>query len=109
MPLDYNKMETLVNELKGKLEEQQGALVSDDLLAILSLYKTASDEYETNETELSKVKADNENLLKVNGKLFQQIGFPDKHKEDEDNEDDDEPKLSIKDLIDEKGNFIKEK
>ena len=48
-----------------------------------------------------------EELLKVNGKLYQRIGFEKEEKEDDKFEDDDnKEEIKIEDVIDEKGDLI---
>ena len=76
------------------------------LLAIVSNYNNAVDSIEEMKTENEKLKADKEELLKVNGKLFQKIGF-EKDEEDSTTEEtkDDVEEIKIEDIIDEKGDL----
>lgn len=55
------------------------------------------------DNEITKLKQTNENLLKVNANLFQQVGVG----EDKTikNNETNEKKFSLKDAFDEKGNF----
>ena len=54
-----------------------------------------------------KLKDEKEELLKVNGKLYQQIGFePDTTNERVDDSEENEEKIDIEDVIDEKGDLI---
>ena len=106
--LSKEEFEKLINNLKDKLDETTSALVSEELLATLSAYNNGFDEYEKSVEEVEKLKGEKEELLKVNGKLYQRIGF-DKEEEKEDNkfEDDDEKEeIKIEDVIDEKGDLI---
>lgn len=106
--LSKEEFEKLINNLKDKLDETTGALVSEEILAALSAYNNGFDEYEKSVEEVEKLKGEKEELLKVNGKLYQRIGF-DKEEEKEDNkfEDDDEKEeIKIEDVIDEKGDLI---
>ena len=56
--------------------------------------------------EKDKIKQENEELLKVNGKLFQKVTtkIDDINEEIKDKKEDEE--ISIDEIIDEKGNFI---
>ena len=104
--ISKEEFEKTINELKDKLDETSSALVTEEILAVLSAYSGAVDEMEKTNEEIEKLKNDKEELLKVNGKLYQKIGFD---KEDEKNDDDNEdPKeeIKIEDVIDEKGELI---
>ena len=100
---DYSK---LVSSVKEKLDETTQAIVSDDFLNLISSYNLLADELaEKNET-IQKLTSDNEELLKVNGKLFQKIGF-EKPETNEENDGKKEDEIKIEDIIDEKGELIK--
>ena len=102
--------ETLINNLRGKLDETTLALVSEELLATVSAFNNGFDEYEKTQEEVEKLKGEKEELLKVNGKLYQKIGF-DKDDEEKENKKDDDKKdndeeIKIEDVINEKGDII---
>lgn len=96
--------EKIVDALREKLDETTFALVSDDLIATKSAYNTGYDEYEKSVEEVEKLKGEKEELLKVNGKLYQRIGFDKEEKEEE--KEDDVEEIKIEDVIDEKGELI---
>ena len=106
--LSKEEFEKLINNLKDKLDETTSALVSEELLATLSAYNNGFDEYEKSIEEVEKLKGEKEELLKVNGKLYQKIGFDkEEEKEDDKFEDDGEKEeIKIEDVIDEKGDLI---
>ena len=106
--LSKEEFEKLINNLKDKLDETTSALVSEELLATLSAYNNGFDEYEKSIEEVEKLKGEKEELLKVNGKLYQRIGFDkEEEKEDDKFEDDGEKEeIKIEDVIDEKGDLI---
>ena len=105
--ISKEEFEKLINNLRDKLDETTNALVSEELLATLSAYNNGYDEYEERVSEVEKLKSEKDDLLKVNGKLYQKIGFD---KEDEkENFKKDEPEeeeLKIEDVINEKGELI---
>ena len=104
--ISKEEFEKLINNLRDKLDETTNALVSEEILATISAYNNGFDEYEKSVEEVEKLKDEKEELLKVNGKLYQRIGF-DKEKEDDKIEDDDEKEeIKIEDVIDEKGDLI---
>lgn len=106
--ISKEEFETLINNLRDKLDETTVALVSEEILATISAYNNGFDEYEKSVEEVEKLKSEKEELLKVNGKLYQRIGF-DKEEKEEDNkfeDDDDKEEIKIEDVIDEKGDLI---
>ena len=103
--LSKDDFEVLINNLLEKLDETTMALVSEEILATLSAYNNGFDEYEKSVEEVEKLKSEKEELLKVNGKLYQQIGF-DKEEEKEEEKDDKSDEIKIEDVIDEKGDLI---
>lgn len=106
--MSYEELETLTNGMRERLGEENSALVSEDLLNVLSSYKASLDKIAELEAENNKLKADKEELLKTNGKLFQKIGF-EKEEEAEEIKDEAEEVSTeeiIEELIDEKGEII---
>lgn len=100
------EFETLINNIREKLDETTSALVSEEVLATLSAYKNGYDEYENLKTENEKLKGEKEELLKVNGKLYQKIGFDKEEIEEKEEKEDNTEKIKIEDVIDEKGDLI---
>ena len=109
--LSKEDFEKLVNKIKDGLDETTSALISEDLLSIISNYNMAIDSIEETKAENEKLKADKDELLKVNGRLFQKIGFDKEDAEDDDKKEekeDDKEEIKIEDVIDEKGEIIDE-
>lgn len=101
------EFEALVDALREKLDETTVALISDELLNLKSVYVTAYDEYESMKDEADKLKDEKEELLKVNGKLYQRIGFDKVEDEKQDDAGEtEEEELTVEDVIDEKGEII---
>lgn len=105
--ISYEELENIVNSIKNGLDETTSALVSEDLLKIVSNYKLGIDEIERLNKEVVKLTEDKDELLRVNGRLFQKLGF-EKEEEKEVMPDDfnEEEKIEIEDVIDEKGELI---
>ena len=105
--ISKEEFEELINNLRGKLDETTLALVSEEILATLSAFNNAYDEYSKTVEEVEKLKGEKEELLKVNGKLYQRIGFDNEEEKEEEKDDNvEEEKLDIEDVIDEKGDLI---
>ena len=103
--LTKEEFENLINTVKEKLDETTQALVSEDLLGVLSSYSNAVDEIASLGEKLTKMESDNAELLKVNGKLFQKIGF-EKEEEKETPIEEEKEEISIEEVVDEKGELI---
>ena len=104
--ISKEEFETLINNLRDKLDETTVALVSEEILATISAYNNGFDEYEKSVEEVETLKGEKEELLKVNGKLYQRIGFDREEKEDNIEDKKDEEEIKIEDVIDEKGELI---
>lgn len=104
--MTYEELETLVNSIREKIGEDASALISEDLLNIVSNYKLGIDEVEKLTGEVDTLKTEKDELLKVNGRLFQKVGFEKEEVKDEiieKHEDEKSADEIIDDLIDEKG------
>lgn len=105
--LTKEEFESLISSIKEKLDETTQALVSEDLLGVLSSYSNAVDEIANLGEKITKLEDDNAELLKVNGKLFQKIGFENEEQEEVLPEDEvKEEEISIEEIVDEKGELI---
>lgn len=104
--MSKEELETLVNKIKDGLDETASALVSEDLLAIVSNYNLLLDSVAAKDEELAKLREEKEELLKVNGRLFQKIGFDKEEAEEEAEEKPAEEEIKIEDIVDEKGDLI---
>lgn len=104
--LSKEDFEKLINALREKLDETTVALVSEELLNITSAYTTTTDEYDKMKEDVERLKGEKDELLKVNGKLYQRIGFDKVEEEKEEKKKDDEEEIKIEDVIDEKGELI---
>lgn len=107
--MKYDDLQKVVDNIKSNLDDTQSAMISDDLLSIMSNYKNTLDEVDTKEKEIKSLQNEKEELLKVNGKLFQRIGFDDKGTNATGTptpEESKEEKISINDIINDKGDMI---
>lgn len=106
--LTKEDFEKIITDTRDKLDEKSQALISEDMLGIMgnvnSLLTTLNDQQE----EIKKLKNDNDELLKVNGRLFQKVGFEKKEEKSEALPFKEEvvEKIGIDNLINEKGEMI---
>ena len=105
--LTKEELEKLITDTRNKLDEKSQALISEDLLGIMGNYNSALTTLSDRNTEVEKLKKDNEELLMVNGRLFQKIGFQ-KEEEIENTpfKKEETEKIGIENLINEKGEII---
>lgn len=104
--LSKEEFEKIVNNLRDKLDDTTGALVSEELLATISAYNNGYDEFSKSNDEVEKLKGEKEELLKVNGKLYQRIGFDEEKEEEKFDNVETETPLTVEDIINSKGELI---
>lgn len=105
--LTKEDFENLINETRDKLDDKSKALVSEDMLGIMGNYNSLLTTLNDRDQELEKLRSENDELLKVNGRLFQKIGFDKKEeKESLPLENKVEEKIGLENLINEKGELI---
>lgn len=103
--MSKEEFENAINSLKDKLDETTQAMVSEELIALIGAFNSLVDEKAEIEEEKAKLEGEKEELLKVNGKLFQKVGF-DKEDDEEKVEEIEEEKIDVEDVIDEKGDLV---
>ena len=103
--INFEEFENLINDIKSSLDDTTNALLSEKLLNVVSNYKIGVDKIEEMTKDLEKIKNEKDELLKVNGKLFQQIGF-NKVEDEELKEDSKNDEIDINEIINEKGEII---
>lgn len=97
---DFNNA---IETIKGKLDDTNSALISDDLLSMKAGFDGALSSNKEKDATIEKLNNEKDELIKVNGKLFQKIGYPDTSKKEDEETDD---KISLNDIINEKGELI---
>ena len=106
--LTKEDFEKIITDTRDKLDEKSQALVSEDMLGIMGNYNSLLTTLNDREEELKKLKSENDELLKVNGRLFQKIGF--EKPEEKENplpiNAKVEEKIGIDNLINEKGEMF---
>ena len=103
--MEENEMNTLIEEMRNAIGEDNSAKISEQLVKIVNANNSQNSKIATLETEKTKLENDKTELLKTNGSLLQQITVPKKDIENKNQEKEDNEKLSIDDIFDEKGNF----
>ena len=107
--MEYEEFETKLDELKESLGDE-GAKHADEFIAFKSAYKDKVDTISSKDEEITKLEQDNSDLLKTNGKLFQQVGNEIKGEDDITSVSPEPPvddKINIEDIFDSKGRMIR--
>lgn len=100
------EIEKIIEALKGKLDETTNALVSDELVSILGAVAGIDEQIAELNNTIETLKSEKEEILKVNGKLYQKIGFDEPAEETPEEIAEEEVEEKIEDIIDENGNII---
>ena len=100
------EIEKIIEALKGKLDETTNALISDDLVSILGAVAGIDEQLSELNSTIETLKSEKEEILKVNGKLYQKIGFDEPAEETPEEIPEEEVEEKIEDIIDEKGNIL---
>ena len=103
--MEYEEFETKLDELKESLGDE-GAKHADEFIAFKSAFKDKVDTISDKVSEIEKLTQDNSDLLKTNGKLFQQVGREIKGEDDitsVSTEPPAEEKIKIEDIFDNHG------
>ena len=105
--LTKEDFEKIITDTRDKLDEKSQALVSEDMLGIMGNYNSLLTTLNDREEELKKLKSENDEILKVNGRLFQKIGFEKEEKKElMPIKEEVVEKIGINNLINEKGEMI---
>ena len=104
--MDKDGFNNLISKIRTSIGDEASALNSEDFLGGIAAYNSLYDESEKKTEDINKLKTTNDELLKTNGKLYMQIGFNDPQQSSvEDRLPKEEKKLTIDEIIDEKGGF----
>ncbi len=63
-----------IEQIKSKIGEENSALISEELIDIMSSHKTIQDNLAAKEQEITSLKKEKDELIQTNGKLFLKLG-----------------------------------
>lgn len=106
-----DKFEETISSIKEKVGEENSALISDDIITLMTEHKSLTEQNEANVKEIETLKSDKNDLLGVNAKLFQRLGFEDNEKmtfsgQNKTQQNDEPEEIKIGDIINVKGDII---
>lgn len=105
---NFNKT---IDAIKEKVGEEDSALISDELLSLMTEHKALTEQNEERGKAIESLKTEKEELVSTNAKLFRRIGFEDNEpmtfgtQQNNTNEKEDE-EIKIGDIINDNGDII---
>lgn len=99
------EQQKLFKGIEKKLGKDNYSKIADDIGVLITDNETMNNTIANKDEQIEQLNKDKEVLITANGNLLQQVGMGEEIKKDEDKEDE-KPKISIKSVFDEKGNFI---
>lgn len=108
--MNKEEFNSLIDDIRNNIGSETSALNSEKFLGIQGAYSESLDKIDSLNNEISKLKASNDELLKVNGSLYLKIGKEQNQEVTFQNNNADEnqevKKIDISTLINEKGDLI---
>lgn len=103
--MDKENFNKLMDSIKKTLGAENSAIISNELAQVMTIYPASLDEIESLKKQVDDLKAEKENLVKVNGQLLQKVGFDKTSNQDIEVVDKAEDVVNVEDIIDEKGDI----
>lgn len=72
-----DKFNETINHIKEKVGEENSALISDELISLMTEHKALTEQNESNEKQITTLKSEKDDLVNANAKLFRRLGFED--------------------------------
>lgn len=104
--MEQEELNNVINSIKEKIGEDLSGQVADDIAKIVTANSTLNETISNKDKEIEKLNTEKQNLIMANGNLLQQVSFlPKKEDKNEENKKDEDKKIKLSELFDEKGNF----
>lgn len=97
-------IQAITDSVRSRIGEENSAIISNDLLGITGMFVDLMNESASKDAIIDKLTKDKQELLAVNGQLYQKIGF--ESSKPLDKEDEEDKKIEISEIINEKGELI---
>ena len=105
-----DKFNETINHIKEKVGEENSALISDELIALMTEHKTLTEQNEENNKKIETLKTEKDDLVSANSKLFRRLGFEDEQKTTYTNsqtqQNEEVKEIKIGDIINDKGDIL---
>ena len=72
-----DKFNETINHIKEKVGEENSALISDELISLMTEHKSLTEQNESSAKQIETLKSEKDDLVNANAKLFRRLGFED--------------------------------
>ena len=100
-----------INHIKEKVGEENSALISDELISLMTEHKSLTEQDSEKAKQIETLKSEKDDLVNANAKLFRRLGFEDEQKTTfstatEPNQTNQSEEIKLGDIINNKGEII---
>lgn len=100
------EIQAIADSIRTRIGEENSALISNDLLGMTGMLVEVLNESSSKDAMIEKLTKEKQDLLAVNGQLYQKIGFANVGKKEDEDEGNKEEKIELSTIINEKGELI---
>lgn len=107
-----DKFNETINHIKEKVGEENSALISDELISLMTEHKALTEQSNEQTEQINTLKSEKDDLVNANAKLFRRLGFEDEQQTtftqniDNTQQGNESEEISIGDIINEKGDIL---
>lgn len=105
-----DKFNETINHIKEKVGEENSALISDELISLMTEHKALTDQNNEQTTQINTLKSEKDDLVNANAKLFRRLGFEDEEQttfvQSPTPQETEIKEIQLGDIINEKGDII---
>jgi hypothetical protein len=104
-----DKFNETIDHIKEKVGEENSALISDELISLMTEHKTLTDQNEEQSAQIETLRTEKADLVDANAKLFRRIGFEDTEQttyKTNQTEQSEVREINIGDIINDKGDIL---
>lgn len=98
-------IQALSDSIRTRIGEENSAIIANDLVGITGMFADTLNELSSRDAMIEKLTKEKQELLAVNGQLYQKIGFATVGAKTEE-EVEKEKKVDLAEIVNEKGDLI---
>lgn len=103
--MEEAKLESIIDSLNNKLDEDNRALIADDLTNLISENTITLSKIDAKDKEIQRLDTLRQKLVESNSNLFQQVGKQVKEPDLDESDNEEKKPFDYSSLFDENGNF----
>ena len=108
--LYMDKFNETINHIKEKVGEENSALISDELISLMTEHKALTEQNTEQTEQINTLKSEKDDLVNANAKLFRRLGFEDEQQttfvQNTTVQQPEVKEIELGDIINEKGDII---